>query len=708
MIGLAREFSAQRERLFIWSPVPFGAGIAFYFALAFEPASFWPPVLAGILAVLAALFYRRRQYEGTRYYAAYILSAALALALCGFCAAIAGTKIHGTPILPKAIGPVMVEGVVEGIENLGPKRGSRVVLGEVAIEGLEPAQTPRKVRLGFKKDEGLRAGLRIKALVRLDAPSRAVAPGAYDFRRHLFFHGIGAVGFAYSAAEAVAEEQKRYFVFENIRTAINEAIRKESGLISSGIMTALITGERGAIAEEDNEAMRDSGLYHLLSISGAHVTMVAGILFFAFRAAMAAVPFIALRYPIKKIAAFIALAGAAFYVTLAGAEVPAQRALLMTGFIMIAIMLDRTPISLRLIAFAALIVLLIAPHALVGVSFQMSFSAVAALICFFEYIAPWWHKYYARMNFAGKSVMYLVGILLTSVIAGTMTGLFTLYHFQTFPVYGVLANMLAVPLTGAVIMPAAVGIVFLMPLGIGLESFPAAIMEWGVVWMLAIAHWTAGLDGAVIDVQQWPVFTFLCIVAGTILLILWKGWRGKGLAVLILMAGIICALAAPRADIYISGTGKLNAVREGDFLYLSSLRREKFTAGNWMRLTGQRNKKPFHYRDRGTPVLCDMAGCRAEIPRKEDMGITAKIAMPANPRAFAEDCHWADVIIADWPLNKKHCDSGAVLIDLFDARRNGAHAVYFTASPIVPLFGGRSDIKVRSVGAEGGKRPWTP
>ncbi len=687
--AIAEEIAVQRDRLFVWAPTAFGAGIAVYFGLKFEP-SLWVGAALSSFFLPLVFFAHKRHHDNLQWFFGYVAIVALMIASFGFFAAQIGTLNYGTPILAKSIGPVDVTGRIVSVEDLGGKSGSRIVLDNLTIESVVAEKTPKKIRIRFRKSEGLVAGARISTLAKIDPPSRAVAPGAYDFRRHLFFDGIGGVGFSYRAAKIInTADTDSTLLFESLRETINAKIKSQSGDVAGGIMTALITGERGSIADEDDDAMRDSGLYHLLSISGTHVTMVAGVLFFFSRFLMATVPFITLRYPIKKIAAGIALIGAGFYVFLAGAEVPAQRALLMTALIMIAIMMDRSPFSLRLIAFAALVVLAIAPHALVGVSFQMSFSAVAALICFFEYIRPWWMGWYSRAEFVRKSLMYLIAVCMTSMIAGTITGLFSLYHFQSFAVYGVLSNMMAVPLTGVVIMPAAVLALFLMPFG--LEWVALDIMEWGTIWMLAIAHWTGGLDGAVVHVAQWPEITFACICVGVICFLLWEGWCGKAVACCILFTGLLTVSFSKQPDMIISETGKLMAVRgENDFLYLSSGRRERFVAENWQRLSGHAEEKARLFNDEQSPAKCDDAGCRVEIKGHA-------VSIVYNPRSFAEDCAWADVILSEAPLKKWHCDRGGVLLDLYDFKDDGAHSIYL----------GHKDVSVRSVGGESGTRPWT-
>lgn len=684
------EMLDQKDRLFLWLPVAFGLGIILYFCLPVEPGLMLA-ILPVPLTIGLLVFSWKRQHDGPKFFLIYILACALFAGASGFAASKVASIVYGTPILEKPLKATRIAGTIESIENLGGKEGSRVVLTGLTIEKVAAEDTPRKVRMRIRKDAGLEAGQQIAFLGKLDPTSPPVLPGSYDFQRHLYFQGIGGVGFAYTQAELIEPKPGSGFLnlFEHLRAKIYRSVEASTGPVTAGIMTALITGQRGAIAEADEEAMRESGLYHLLSISGAHVGMVSALLFFVSRLLMASWPWFALHYPIKKIAAGIAMAGAVFYCILAGADVPAQRAVLMTGLVLLAIMLDRSPFSLRLIAFAALVVLVLIPQSLIGVSFQMSFAAVAALICFFDYIEPVWRRFYSRAGIIRKIILYMVGLFLTSIIAGGMTGLLSLYHFQQFVIYGVLANMIAVPITGIVIMPAAVLALILMPFG--LEGFALQIMEWGTIWMLAVAHWTAGLDGAVVHVAQWPQTTFAFLCVGMVLFLLWRGWAGKGIAAGLILFGLLLSVFHKQPDIMVSDGAELIAVRSEDgYLCFSSTRKDKFVAENWMRLAGREGERPKSFADESFPHLCDEHGCR--IVRGEQ-----KIALSFDHAAWQEDCAWANLLIAQVPVQKHYCSKEAQIYDLFDFKRHHAHAYYLNGH----------DIRVRSVGAERGKRPWT-
>ncbi len=275
-----------------------------------------------------------------------------------------------------------------------------------------------------------------------------------------------------------------------------------------------------------------------------------------------------------------------------------------------------------------------------------------------------------------------------SFIAGGMTGLFGLYHFQQFAVYGVISNMIAVPLTGLIIMPAAIVALILMPFG--LEGWALQVMEWGTIWILAVAHWTAGLDGAVIHVAQWSKATFFFLCIGMVLFLLWRGWHGKGAAATLILFGLFLTLFHKQPDIMVSDGAELIAVRsENGEIYFSSTRKDKFAAENWLRLSGREGEKPKPFKDESFPHLCDIHGCR--IVRGEH-----EIALAFDNTAWREDCAWADLLIAQVPVKKKICPASAHVYGLFDFKRNGAHAFYLE----------HEGIRARSVGDERGNRPW--
>ena len=176
-----------------------------------------------------------------------------------------------------------------------------------------------------------------------------------------------------------------------------------------------------------------SGLAHVLSISGYHMAVVAGLMFFAFRAAFALMPAFSSRHPIKKWAALAALAAAAFYLLLSGAEVATQRSFIMIGIVLIGVMADRPTLTFRTLTVAAFGVLLLAPEAIVHPSFQMSFAATLALVAGYQQGLPWMSKG-GDTPLAAKIALWggreIAGLLLVSLLAGTATIPYIAYHFH--------------------------------------------------------------------------------------------------------------------------------------------------------------------------------------------------------------------------------------------------------------------------------------
>lgn len=465
---------------------------------------------------------------------------------------------------------------------------------------------------------------------------------------------------------------------------IRNAVPGATGALAS----ALITGERGRIAEPTLEALRHSGLAHLLAISGLHMALMAGTLYALVRAGLAAIPALALRAPIKKIAAVLALAGAAFYLVLSGAGIATQRAFLMMGIMFLAVLLDRPAITLRNVALAALIVLALFPESLFDVSFQMSFAAAATLVAVYERWSarPGLHTGQAATSrMARKITRYFLGIALTTLVAGVAVAPFAAYHFHKLAQYSLIANLAAMPIFGLGVMPMALGTLLAMPFG--LEQWPLSAMASAIEGVIAVAREVSGWEGAVIRVPAMPPLSLLAIVAGGLWLILWRErWRYAG----VLCAGLGLALTGGtvRPDMLIGRDGEIVAVRAADErLAASTGRAGRYALERWLAADGDNRGADAV---RGANALsCDAAACVAEIRGK-------KIAVLYHPSALREECARADIVVARFPLRKR-CKKPRVILDRVDFARSGAHALYFSGQ----------SIRVRSVAQRRGVRPWT-
>ncbi|MEM9468970.1 MAG: ComEC/Rec2 family competence protein [Pseudomonadota bacterium] len=687
---IIQEVVQQKNRLFVWSPFFLAIGIAIYFALPFEPT-----LILGVLgfvtvSVLFFIAFSFSYQETVQSKINILISLLFMLVTMGFLAGQIRTTLVYTPMLSKAIGPVNLEGMVERVEPQEAGQGSRIIVSDLSIERLEQKETPRKIRLKVRKDQGIISGQRIRVLVKLNPPSSPVAPGAFDFQRYAFFKGFGAVGFAYNQPEILEQAKGFNFFWSKARESLAKRIRESLGGRSGAIATALMTGQRGAIAKEDVQAMRDSGLAHLLAISGLHVGMIVGFLFFFARFAMASVPSLALHQPIKKYAAIIALIGGFFYTLIVGATIPTQRALMMSGLVLVAVMLDREALSLRLVAMAAVIILLITPESLVSVSFQMSFAAVVALVCFYDQIRPIWRQLHSRAGIIRRIALYFSGVILTTVIAGFATGFFALYHFQTFALYGTLANIVAVPIMAFLVMPLLLVSYLVMPLG--LEAFVLPIAGWGISWILGTAHWVGSMEGSVSRIVSFPQILFISTVICLWVFCVWKGSKRR-VAALIALILMVIATQANAPDIQISPSFKLVSMKDNEGrLILSSGRQDRYTAENWLRRNGQVfNEKSFFPKEgeaKSTPLRCDTKGCRLVIKN-------TNVTYAKTKQAAYEDCEWADLILSEEPFDQRECNQAKV-VDFFDLYYQGSHSIFVKKE----AFTIKMDRQTR------GQRPW--
>lgn len=683
--------AAQRGRLILWLPVAAGLGSALYFALRAEPPGvFTGGAIAGVF-LLAGLVWPWRAGDGWRRMAWVAVLLGLWVA-AGFGLAQVRTAVVAAPMLAKEIRVTAIEGTVAEVEILEEGGGQRIILTHLAIEKLAPEDTPRRVRLKIRDEETVLVGARVRTLGSLNAPSPPVLPGAFDFQRFAFFRQIGAFGFTFKPLEIIAPPSPHGIParIERLRQDIVARLDAQMPVREAAIAAALMIGERAAVSEDDWEAMRISGLAHMLSISGMHVGLVAAVVFFAVRLGLALIPPIALRYPIKKYAALIALLAAALYTGLAVPSVPSYRSLLMTGLILVAVMLDRKAFSMRTIAIAALVILIVIPESVWSASFQMSFAATAALIFFFEETAPRWATWRRDSGPVRRGFLYVAGVCATTLVAGTATAPFGIFHFQQFPVYSMLANLLAVPVLSFVVMPMIVLAFLLLPLG--WEGPVLVVMEEGIALINRIAHQVTDLPQAQVVVPAWPLGALLLLTLGGLVMMLWAG-RGRymtaaGLAV---MAMIVIALHRP-PDIVVAADGELAAVRMADGrLALSTARKDRFTAEVWMRHFGNAEGTGVYWPREGAGpegMMCDPMGCHTTVKGR-------KVAFSFQEEGQAEDCAWADIVIVRDPL-RRECAAGTE-IDFFDLRHGGAHAVYIDGAGIV----------TDNVTGDRGVRPWT-
>ena len=624
---------AGAGRLLPWVPVAFGAGIALYFAADHEPVASVTAVTAGALGVAA--FWLRRQ----RLFPLAVMIAAMA---AGFAAATWKTARIAHAVLARPMYAVSLSGFVETRDVR--ERTDRFVLRVLHMESPHGQQTLQRVRLSVRKGTAPAVGSFVELKARLQPPLAPMRPGSYDFGRDMFFQGIGASGFVTGAITTLQPPVEggwslRYAAFmQALRDAIDDRIRTTLEGDKRAIATALLTGRRDAITTPVNDAMFISGLGHVLSISGYHMAVVAGVVFFAVRALLALIPALTVGFPIKKWAAAAALAAAAFYLLLSGCDVATQRSFFMTAVVLIAVLVDRRAVTFRTLAVAAMIVLALAPEALVHPSFQMSFAATLGLVALVQVGMP--RLFAAPDNSATAKVALwggreLMTLTLASLVAGLATTPYAAFHFHRVTPYGVLANLAAMPVVSAVVMPA--GMLGLLAMPFGLDGLFWWLMGIGIDWMIAVTRWVAALPSAIGRMAAFGTGPLIAASAGIVLLgLLRTPLRWSGAAVLLLATA--WALAVPQPDVLISADGHNVAVRGKDGrLHLIRTAKDAFLLKEW--LAADADPRPPEDASLADGVSCDEAGCVAE------MTDGAFVAVALRPEALTDDCRRAALVV---------------------------------------------------------------
>jgi len=681
----AELFLAENDRWFLWSPVLMAVGISIYFDLAWEPPLWLGLAATGLCGAWLAFALRG---EVT-------LPAAIAFCIVlGFALASLRTWLVAAPVLERSWTGTLV-GTVE--ESELTERGSiSAVVVPSAMEGLAASHMPARVRLEIRaKDTTVEPGETVRLRGRLMPPPEPVEPGGFDYARQVWFERLGAVGFAFAAPERLAPPPEDWATaLEKLRHRITVRVQTGIGGVSGAVAAALITGEQRAIPKAAAEDLRKAGLAHVLSISGLHMVLFGGSLFWLVRAGFALIPAIALRYPIKKWGALAALFGSTGYLLISGAEVATQRSWIMIALMFVAILFDRPAISMRNVALAAIVVLVWQPESLLGASFQMSFAAVVALIAFYEsgpvqrMSAAMREKssgpVASALRFAGN---YVLGVALTTGIAGLATGAFAAFHFNRIALYGMAGNMGALPIVSAIIMPMALAVLILMPFG--LDGPALWLMGRGVDGMLWVAHVVAGWGGADRLVASAPMISLVLMTLGGLWLSLWKrSWRYWGVLP-ILMSFAFWGTGA-RPDVLIDRDGGIAAIRAQDGKLALSSPRASYTAEQWLRHDGDTRAASDAKSDL---FRCESFAC---VWREEGRPI---VAFAPDYAALTDDCEMADIVVtrAGVPQHMRRRCRAELLIDRFDLWRDGATALYFQPDGTVRV---ETSLKHR------GARPW--
>lgn len=678
---------ADLGNLAVWAPVAIGCGVGAYFSLKTEPA--WQ---IGVIALAISLIMLNRAPRFGR------IARAAVFASLGFVAADIRTAQVAAPILDRDLGIVAVSGRLISIEEGASSR--RLVIALNSIEGISETDLPAKARISWRGKKfnaapgdfiSLRAGLR--------PPPPPVAPGTFDFARQLFFQRIGAVGFAVTSprvgeTQVKTRSQKLAASIETMRHGLFLRITRAAPGEGGGIVAAIVTGKRGAVSDRAKAALRDTGLAHLLAISGLHMGLATGLIFYFVRLGLALIEWVALRYPIKKWSAAAALLSGFFYLILSGGGWSARRAFIMAAIIFVAIIVDRRALSLRNVAVAAVIILLTAPEAIFHAGFQMSFAAVTALIAGYEWASRHADPY-RSFTWPARLKRYAIGLAATDLIAAIATAPYALYHFNRVAIYSLPANVVAMPLMGFWIMPAAVIALLLAPFG--LDGWAWRLSAMGMDSVLAIASEVSAWPGAVSNTAQWPLAAMVALTIGGLWLCLSRApWRLAGLLGIPAAWLLVAQTVSPTLFVADSGLNAgfvLSSSEEGAMAVYSS-RRDKFSINVWKEAVGFEPDRDDTVRMRDA-IACDGVGCATLIGNGEKIAVS----FVSERRALDEDCARADLVVAFFPVSGpdwRACK--AVLIDRYSIWNHGAHAVWIDEN---------GKIRIKTVAETRGIRPWT-
>jgi competence protein ComEC len=523
--------------MLLWTPVAFGAGAAAYLGLAEEPPITPAAAVAAVLVIAALLV--------GRFGRSFWLTAALGLlatAACGFCLAKLHSDAMATPIAPAGRGMSRIEGWVVDIDTPSA-RGERLLIAPVRIVGLAPSATPGRIRIVIGGEGGPDSapapGTPIKLLALLDPPPGPASPGAYDFARDAWFEGIGGVGLAmrqptlaalpdppWRLRLEMAVNALRWRVASHLAHDIGAVMGPDDGG-AAGLAAAVTTSHQDWLANDHRDALRASGLAHMLAIAGLHTAALSGFAFFAFRLIIAAWPWLALRVPGKKVAALAALAVVGAYLVLSGAHPPARRAAITASVAFLAILADRRAVSLHSLAMAALVILLIEPDVVVQPGFEMSFCATASLVA----LAEVWRRRPAAISASWplrllqKGRDWLIAMAVVSFVAGAATGPFAIQHFNRIANYGVFANLTADFVASAFMMPALALCLLAQGLGLGADiAAPIlALAGWAARAVIALGRFFATAPGASASLSSAPEIALAISYLGIVFACLWKG-----------------------------------------------------------------------------------------------------------------------------------------------------------------------------------------
>ncbi|WP_205480710.1 ComEC/Rec2 family competence protein [Sphingomonas arenae] len=676
--GLEALLEREREQLALWLVVGLASGIAAWLSL--PDARSWAAFM--LLAAGASLV-------GWT-----VIQGRLGSAVGGFALA----ALFGAGLIwwrsvdvaaPRIKRPVIIafQARVEAAEPQVARDSIRLTLSPNA------ADLPPRIRVTVPEKDapaGLGTGALIQIRARLTPPMAMTLPGDYDFARDAWFKGVGGTGRSLGPVQVL--QPAATSGLDAWRARLNDHIRKSAPGPEGGIAAALATGDQGSLPEEDAEAMRRSGLAHLLSVSGLHIAAAVGAAFLLTLRVLALSQRLALRVNLVLVAAGVGAAAGIAYTLLTGAQVPTVCSCVAAVLVLIGLALGREALSMRLVAVGGLAVLLFRPEALGGASFQFSFAAVTTLVAL--YGAGWFRRWFERREegFVLRSLRAVGSLLVTGLAIELALMPFALYHFHRAGLYGVAANLLAIPLTTFVIMPLEAGALLLDVVGLGGWLWTAA--GWAIGVLLWIAHLVAGASGAVTLLPTMPQWAFALLVLGLAWLWFWAS-RVRLLGIVPLAVGSLAALSAPRADLLVTGDGRhLAIVAEDGTPFLLRERAGDFMRDTFAESAGFDGELPAV--DAAPGSQCSADACVAQIDRagRTWTVLATRSVQTLDWVELIRACALADIVVSERRL-PRGCTPRWLKLDRATLARTGGISIRLASEPVID-----------SVADRVGQHPW--
>lgn len=569
-----REIADQRMWLFHWLPVAMAVGVGIFFGYGW-----WITAALCVSVFLMAALYLA--VIGWRDHA---MLPWLVLALfvgLGGVAAMGRSYLVSAPVLSYPYyGDILGRVIAVDRSN---SDAPRYTLDQLTLGPIPSAKTPHKIRVSVHDDSvhddtdalDPQVGDIIKLRGYISPPQGPVEPHGFDFRKYAYFLELGAVGYARDPPQIIGQSQTRFW-FKSMQRWLTDVVDQSTNASVAGFAKALIAGDWRDMPVDVIADLRATNLAHLLAISGLHMGLLTSLVYFSVRVicVLARGPF---GRHARPVAALAAICIGALYLGVSGGNIATQRAFIMMATFYGAVILGQRVISFRALALAALIILLYRPESFFSPGFQMSFSATLALICAFRLIAD-----RTRM---GPTLQFITSLAVSSFVAGAATAPFSAMHFNTFSTVSFLANVSAVPVMSVVVAPAA--LVGVLMAGVGLAPIAFVPMEWGLHWILGVAHYFAQWSGATKPIITPAPWTGLTVTAAGLLLALWQGWYGRALGVLLCAISVMGWIVADRPDILISRDARLVGVMTEQGRALSKARGDQFTANIWAENDGR-------------------------------------------------------------------------------------------------------------------------